>query len=79
MPVRRKYILAWNEKAKIALLEMGETLTPGVMTKNTIHSYSDMDYVTYDVLYVSGGIFDEMSSSKFGRFLKKYNLSIFKQ
>lgn len=79
MPVRRKYILAWNEKAKQALLEMGATLTPGTMTKCPMSSYDDMDYVTYDVLYVSGDIFDEMSSSKFGRFLRKYNLSIFKQ
>lgn len=79
MPVRKKYILAWNKKAKKALLEMEATLTPGTMVGTTFNSYDDMDYVTYDILYVSDGIFDEMSSSQFGKFLRKNNLSIFKQ
>ena len=77
--VRRRYILAWNYKAKQALLELGATLTPGVMTKNIVDAYDDTENVTYDIFYVSGGIFDEMSSSQFTRFLKKNNLSIFKK
>lgn len=79
MPVRKKYILSWNRRAKQALLDMGATLTPGVVTRMVDDVYCDVSTVTYKVLYVTGGPFDQMTSSQFSRFLKKNKLSVYQK
>ena len=77
--VRRKYILSRNKKARSALLEMGATLTPGTFTEPVDATYYNVDSITYDVLYVSGNCFDDMSSKQFSRFLRRNKLSLYQK
>lgn len=74
---KKKYILARNNKAKQALIEMGATLTPGKVTILVDDLYYNCGSITQSVFFVSGNEFDTMSPSQFGRFLRKNKLSIY--
>lgn len=77
--IKKKYILARNERAKKVLLEMGATLTPGKHTKLVDDLYYNVGSITRDVYYVSGDIFDQMSPNQFSKYLRKHKLSIYQR
>ena len=77
--IKRKFILAENEKAKKYLLELGATLTPGKRTKRVDDLYYNVGVIYQDVYYVSGDPFDAMTPNQFSGFLRKNKLSVYQR
>lgn len=74
------YILPQNNKAIQHFKSIGAILTP-YTTTSTIVYYGGYDDITYDkdIILISGGIFDNMTSKKFHKYLKTNNLLLTQQ
>lgn len=73
------YILPNNVKAIDHFKSINATLTNDVKTITTTY-YGDSNniFTTYPIILVSGGIFDNMTSKQFHKYLKQNNLLLTK-